>query len=126
VWPWLTQSLRGAQIPAEKWLRLSFGSCRSPFGGVLGQGEATESLVERQWQLQEHVQGPPPPIFSDVWQMQDFKFNVFGCVASKGVMGAFCGCVVMIELASIFVVGEQWVASGTGELWALKRIAERE
>ena len=30
------------------------------------------------------------PLFSDVWQTKDFKSNVFGSVASKGVSDAFC------------------------------------
>jgi hypothetical protein len=35
-----------------------------------------------------------------VWQIQDFKFNDFGCVASKGVMSAFFGCVAVIGFSA--------------------------
>jgi hypothetical protein len=39
------------------------------------------------------------PLFSDVWQIEDFKFNENGSVASKGVTGAFFGCVARKELS---------------------------
>jgi len=41
----------------------------------------------------------PHPGGSYVWQTKDFKSNDFGCVASKGVMGEFRGCVATKRLS---------------------------
>src|SRR5262249_27086381 len=39
-------------------------------------------------------EGPPPPLFLDVWEIRDFKSFVYGSVGSKGLRGHFlrmCG-----------------------------------
>src|SRR5713226_2682558 len=40
-----------------------------------------------------------PPLFLDVWQMQDLESSDFGSVASKGVTGEFLGCVASKRLS---------------------------
>jgi hypothetical protein len=37
-----------------------------------------------------------------VWQTKDFKLRVFGCVANKGVMGAFFASVANSGLTEFF------------------------
>src|SRR5713226_4344615 len=51
--------------------------------------------------------GGTPPIFSDVWQAKDLQTTNFGCVARKGVKGAFSVGVARGNLGP-----EAWVATG--------------
>jgi hypothetical protein len=60
-----------------------------------------DKLPESNWWLVDKSL-PHPRGVSDVWQTKNLKSCVFGCVADKGVTGAFYGCVANKEVTAHF------------------------